>query len=149
MESAVDETIVRDEPFDSKGARAIPAARITGRQWSEVELARDVPLVDLRTNVALAGVGQDYWLVESESLFYPQTRVWARAIKTWEPDARGFIWHPRHNHDETALVLFEDLLNPKSDAVLRKSRSLESGYGARKLRDVLAERNIDFDIGVV
>jgi hypothetical protein len=147
MDTAVDETIVRNEPFDAKGARAIPLAQITGKIWSEVELSRDVPLVDLRTTTALAGLGQDYWLVHSESYFYPQTRVWARAVRAWAPSARGFIWHPRHNREETAIVLFANATDPDPDTALLESRSLETGDGLAQLRSVLADRNIEFGMG--
>jgi hypothetical protein len=145
MGAAVDETLVRDLPFTPKGVRALPKIAARSRECSQVVLRRGVELVDLRSNVALAALGQDYWLVDSESFYYPQTRVWAEAIRGWVPSADGFVWRPRHNKEALALVLFADAAAPANTVISRATFSLHEGDGAARLSTLLADRNILFE----
>lgn len=79
--AAVDETLIRDEPFDSVGARVILRSTVRARIWSELLIRSELRLVDLSSVDGLSCLGQDYWLTDCDSHFYPQTRAWAAAIR--------------------------------------------------------------------
>lgn len=60
----------------------------------------------------------------------------------------GLFWRPRHNHDETALVLFADRdgtrLTAKGVIGLKGGVPIDSGHGLSELERVLAGRHIQF-----
>ncbi len=109
---AVDEVLLRDTPFAATGVRVLSSSVLANRDLSRLRVDVELPVVDLVTAQSLAQVGQDYWLTDCDSFAYPHTRVWARAIRKWAPAVAGFVWRPRHNHEELAWVLFSDSSSP-------------------------------------
>ncbi|MDO9108227.1 MAG: RES family NAD+ phosphorylase [Coriobacteriia bacterium] len=106
-ETAIAEALLRDLPFDARGARELPAAAIAARSLSRLEVTGDLSLVALH-GAGLAKVGQDTWLVHSDAGEYLQTREWGRAILSWNSQAHGLEWRPRHDDDGLSMCLYQD-----------------------------------------
>lgn len=126
--TAVEEVLLRDIPQVVGQARQLPRAQLENRKLSDLSTACDLPLVDLRTRGGLGAVGQDQWLVRCGSAEYPCTREWARAIRSWDDEAAGFVWKSRCETGTDAYVFFGDRL--EADALLSHGDGLEIGRGA-------------------
>jgi hypothetical protein len=110
--TAVAETMLRSMPFVGRRPRILPRAAVQGRRLSALTLAADVDLLALTTTPALAGVGQDEWLVHAEPVFYAQTRDWAHWMRDRTPWAQGLIWPSKRDLGQEAIILFGDRCAP-------------------------------------
>ncbi len=122
-------------PLDARGIREIPLAALRSRCLSELVVVSDIKVVSLH-GAGLARVGQDTWLVHSDSADYPQTRIWAAAIMRWSPSASGLEWRPRHDDDSLAVCLYRDRMPARLRVV--RTLSLEDGEGRALVRSALA-----------
>lgn len=149
-DGAVDETLLRDAPHLDTGHRIVPKTAAEGRDLSRLVAMSTLPVVDLYSQDGLAQVGQTNWLTDSDSHFYPQTRVWADAIRRWCRTAAGFLYRPRHNHDEKAWVLFADTAagstRPTAAGTLTtlSRETIASGPGRARVEAVLRRRLASF-----
>ncbi|TDC19995.1 RES domain-containing protein [Streptomyces sp. 8K308] len=139
-EAAVCETLLRSIPFDpSGGPRLLPYPAVRGRRLSFLRLARPVTVVSLMGGRDLAAVGQDSWLVQTESAEYPFTRDWGHWVRSRTGDwAQGFVWPSKREPAHRALVLFADRYPP--DAVADTGEppvDLSSEEGVAWLNDLL------------
>jgi RES domain len=114
IDTAVEETLLRDVPQQAGQPRQLPRAQLEGRTISHLTTAGEIPLTDLRERGDLGAVGQDEWLVHCDSIDYQWTREWARAIRQWDEDAAGFVWKSRRSLSTDAYVFFADRLRPES-----------------------------------
>ncbi len=135
--TAIAESLLRAVPFDARGVRAVPLAALRSRCLSELVATADITLVSLH-GPGLARVGQDTWLVRSDSAEYPRTREWAAAIMRWAPSASGLEWRPRHDDDGLAVCLYEDRVLGGALEVVR-TLMLEVGEGRAVVRSALRE----------
>lgn len=147
--TAVSETLLRDVPFDRRGARALPRIRLTGLRIDWVRTTADLDLVDLRSGRALAAVGQDAWLTTAPAARYALTRRWAVAIRAWAAWSAGLIWRSGREPDGISLVLFGDRTPDGSleaaniEAPLPPdSRDLRSGAGERYVEQLLTDYSV-------
>jgi len=106
--TALAEILLRDLPYDRRGARALTREAVEGRRISGLTLTRDLDLVRLIDEVDLAAVAQDQWLVIATGHEYAQTRAWGHWLRGKAPWAHGFIWHSRRDHGRPVIVLFGD-----------------------------------------
>lgn len=141
---AVCEVLLRDVPLDASGGRILPRATVKDRVLSRVTVSADVPLVSLCDGQDLARLGQgDNWLISCPSAEYGATRRWAHAIRSWAPDAQGFIWPSRRDLSKRAVILFEDRFSAVVEEVVRggsltpSGLRLDSEEGERYLRTIL------------
>ena len=147
--TAVSETLFRDLPFDDRGARLSPRAKLSGLRIGWMNVAVDLDLVDLRSGRSLAAVGQDTWLTGGPASAYGMSRRWAAAIRSWAPWASGLAWRSRREPEGFALVLFGDRV---SDNCLEATedasplpigeRDLSGGVGALYLEQILADYRV-------
>jgi hypothetical protein len=106
--TAVSEVLLRDLPIDERGARLLPGAALRGRRIGWLTNTVDVALVDLRSGVDLAAVGQDTWLTTCPAAEYELTRRWAAALRRWALWASGLTWRSRREPAGFAYVFFAD-----------------------------------------
>lgn len=146
---AVSETLLRDIPFDDRGARFLPRSQISGRLFGWLRPTVDLTLVALRTGEDLAAVGQDSWLVGCPAREYPNTRRWAHAIRRWAPTAQGFVWRSRLEPGGLAYVFFQERCPPdvfEEDLAAKPlgptDRALDSGLGTEYLREILVRYRV-------
>ncbi len=106
--TAVSEALLRDLPIDDRGARLLPAARLSGLRISWLRTTLDLELVSLRSGLDLAAVAQDTWLTTAPAAEYAMTRRWASAIREWAPSAAGLTWRSHREPAGFAYVFFGD-----------------------------------------
>lgn len=132
--AAIAESLLRSAPFDDGGAREVGLAALRGRCLSELRVTADIKLVSLH-GVGLARLGQDTWLVHSDSADYPRTREWATTIMRWSPSAAGVEWRPRNDDDGLAVCLYENRMPARLEVV--RTLALEAGEGRAVVRSAL------------
>jgi hypothetical protein len=93
-------------------------------------------------------VGQDIWLTSSEPYDYPNTRMWAAAIRQWVPAADGLTYLARNNQQHTSYVLYEHAAgSPTRPAVSRRLSAhnpglpLDSPPGTALVKRILEKHN--------
>ena len=134
-ESAIAETLCRDLPLDGS-ARIVPRSNIRHRRLTSVVTEADLIVVSLH-GAALTQLGQDLWLTKCEASDYELTRRWAAAIRSWQLDAVGFEYRPRHDEDRLSWVLFEDADAKPAVRALADMESLDTGPGLTTVETVL------------
>ncbi len=139
LEGAVAETLVRDVPLADPGPREIPFTRLRGRAFSFLRTTRDLRLMVLR-GPHPSTFGQGAWLTKCEREDYPLTREWGRALRERVSNAAGMVWHPRHDEEALAYVLWSDraagALEPGGPPL-----PIDSAEGLAAVRKVLLERH--------
>jgi hypothetical protein len=110
--TALAELLLRDIPFDEKGARLVPRAKVRYRRISTVGLANDLTLLALTTGTELAAVAQDEWLIHTGPEDYGKTRRWAHWLRRQAPWAQGLVWPSKRDVGEEAVILFGDRCRP-------------------------------------
>jgi hypothetical protein len=110
--TAVAETMLRSMPFVGRRPRILPRSAVRDRRLSALTLTKDIDLLTLSSTPALAGVGQDEWLVHAEPMFYAQTRDWAHWMHHRIPWAQGLIWPSKRDLGQEAIMLFGDRCQP-------------------------------------
>ncbi|KJC34188.1 hypothetical protein UB31_38970 [Bradyrhizobium sp. LTSP849] len=107
FDCAAMETVFHDVPFVA-GLKTFDKQKLAGHVYSQVTPKRDLKLVDLSVT-ALRKLGiQRGQLIDTEKDEYPNTRVWAEAIHTACPHAKGLCWVSRQDDRTLAIVLFGD-----------------------------------------
>jgi hypothetical protein len=129
VSTAVEEVLLRDVPQRVGLPRELPRAQLEDRNVCTLITAWDIPLIALRERGDLGAVGQDDWLVHCESVDYPCTREWARAIREWDEEAAGFVWKSRQGIGSDAYVFFADRLEPESLLPHGKGLPIDAGPG--------------------
>jgi hypothetical protein len=104
--AAAAETIFRDRP-PTQQAYIVPAIKLRNRSMSRLRVTQNLVLTKLHGS-GLSAIGQDAWLTACGASDYPCTRLWASAIRHWDPTTCGLAWHPRNDNDRLAYVLFQD-----------------------------------------
>lgn len=113
LEGAVAERLLRDRPRDATGRPVVLARKeLENLHACSVVAGQALTLIDLTSLAGLAAVGTDPWLTTIEAPEYAQTRHWGHQIRTWAPDAQGFIWRSRRDPGTESLVLFGDRVPP-------------------------------------
>jgi hypothetical protein len=137
--TALAEALLRSVPFNEQGTRILPRTAVRDRQLSSIQLTTEVQLLALTTSTELAAVSQDEWLVHAEPHDYPQTRRWARWLRSQAPWAQGLVWTSKRDLGERAVVLFGDRCQPGG---LRPGATppvdLDDSYGRKWLNEMLA-----------
>jgi len=146
LASAVDEVLLRDAPFSNLGARSVPSASLIDRYYVEIDLQDDLELLNLISVDALAQVGQGYWLTDCDGFDYMHTRFWTQTLRSWAPNVSGFVWRPRHNHEDLAVVLFKDVspTTLRADPVVAAKSPevpISGGVGRDEIANILAQRH--------
>lgn len=145
-DGAIAETLCRDLPLTG-APREVPRSDLRGRRMSTVVTTRTLPVLKLH-GAALTQVGATPLLTKCEAHEYLTTRAWARSLRAWLPNVAGFKYRCRHDEDQIALVLFDDL--PPSTALRargglavgpRRGYSLESAAGLSVVKRVLRQQN--------
>ena len=147
--TAVSEALLRDIPIDERGARLLPASRLSGLRIGWLRTTRALQLVSLRSGVDLAAIGQDTWLTMAPAAEYAMTRRWAAAIREWAPWAQGLTWRSHREPAGFAYVLFADrcpvgcLEEAVDDPLLPPAdRSLASGPGRLYVEGLLVSYRV-------
>ena len=85
---------------------------VNGRRISALEATLDLPLISLLTTADLAAASQDEWLISASPSEYPQTRRWARWLRSQATWAQGFAWSSIRDLGRQSVVLFGDRCPP-------------------------------------
>lgn len=101
--AAVAETLCRNLPVD-QSPRLIPRAQIARRVLSELRTTRNIHVVDL-TGTGAARLNAEVWLTKCDPSGYLQTRRWAAAILTANPDVDGIAFRSRHDENTLSWML--------------------------------------------
>ncbi|MCY1669542.1 RES family NAD+ phosphorylase [Novosphingobium sp. SL115] len=105
------ETVFHDVPH-SPALKSVAKRKLKGHLHSQVSPTTDLVLAEL-TTIPLRKLGiKRGELIDSEKDVYPQTRVWAEAIRAQCADVHGLLWVSRQDDTAKAIVLFEDRLGP-------------------------------------
>jgi hypothetical protein len=139
--STIAEALLRGPVVRDPTARFLRRAKLAGRVLSRIELAADLPLVDLCGAASLGRLGQDAWLTACDEIDYPVTQAWATALRRWGPKAAGFVWMSKRDNVHQAAVLFSDRV-PTGALAGVVVRPLESPLGASLMTKALAEFNV-------
>jgi hypothetical protein len=102
------ETVFHDVPFASGLKAWSKASHLEGKVYSELALSRDLKLIDLSA-IALRKIGlmrKD--LIDCDGSHYGETREWALALYSQNPDAEGLFWTSRQDDTAQAIIVFED-----------------------------------------
>ena len=108
LDCALMETVFHDVPFVAGPKMWSKATHVAGKVWSQLNLSRNLALIDLSA-VPLHRLGisrKD--LIECDGTQYPETRARALALHDQYPNAEGLTWTSRQADPARSLVLFED-----------------------------------------
>ncbi|MEQ1736479.1 MAG: RES family NAD+ phosphorylase, partial [Rhodoglobus sp.] len=106
--TAIAEALLRDVEANDRGYRFLSKNVWGGRQLSRVETAAALQIVSLRTGQDLGAIGADTWLTTSDPDDYPQTRAWAKWLRSVCPSASGVAWLSKREPGTTSYVIFGD-----------------------------------------
>jgi hypothetical protein len=106
--TGVAEALLRDLTANDRGYRFLPKKTWRERSLTTVSLTTPLDVVDLRSGVALGAIGADPALTGCDSDEYPQTRSWARWLRTIAPTAAGIVWMSKREPMTECMVLFAD-----------------------------------------
>lgn len=110
FECAAMETVFHDVPF-AGGFKSFDKNKLTDWRASVLRPARELNLIDLSSkSLRKLGITRNQ-LIDSETINYPQTRLWAVALHAQCPQADGLQWVSRQDDQATAVVLFGDRLS--------------------------------------
>ena len=145
--TAISEVLLRNIESDERGSRSRLSRRLDGLRIGWIQPTRELELVNLRSGMDLAAIGQDTWLTMSDD--YAMTRRWASAIREWAPWAHGLTWRSRREPDGFAYLLFADrcpdgcIEEATHDLpLLASDRDLASGDGRTYLERLLARYRV-------
>ena len=140
LEGALAERVFRDLPLDGR-PRIVPKEAWQNTTASELVVTADISTIACH-GAALAHLGQDHWLHDSDPRDYIRTRMWASAIRDWVPDADGLAYRCRNDNDRLAAVLFGPV-DQKVMPILRVQRSspIEDALNMDLLRRVALRHN--------
>jgi hypothetical protein len=137
------ESFARQLDYTKDGDRPLPFAVVAGRSISVVRAARQLHLV-VAYGAGAEQLGQDIWLTTADEADYPMTRLWASAVRVWEPSADGMVWKSRRDPGEDVIVLWGDLATAATgcglvsfDPAVDPSEPLASGPARLRLDDWL------------
>ncbi|MCY4454837.1 MAG: RES family NAD+ phosphorylase [Chloroflexi bacterium] len=147
--TAVSEALLRDIPIDDGGARSLLATRLRGRRFGWLRTTCELQLVNLRSGVDLAAIGQDTRLTNAPAGEYVLTRQWAVAIRDWAKWAQGFTWRSRREPDGYAYVFFGDraagpCLEEARDGMPLPpdERNIDAGFGRLYVEELLSRYRV-------
>ena len=147
--TAVSEVLLRDLPIDDYGARLLPRVRLSDLRISWFSTTLELELVNLRSDVDLAAVGQDSWLTTASAADYAMTRRWSSAIHRWAPSASGLTWRSLREPDGFAFIFFSDrcavgCFEEVTDGlpVPAADRNLDAGAGRLYVEEILASYRV-------
>lgn len=138
---AIAEALLRQVPFPSDGPRQLPRRVLENLVLSRLRTTRELQVVSLR-GADLGQINQDVWLTKCEAADYVETRQWAAAIRTWAPDASGFVWRSRRDEDHLAYVLFGDRTPRECLALEGDLLPIDGGPGLVLVRRSLLRQNV-------
>lgn len=138
---AIAEALLRHVPFPSDGPRQLPRRALENLVLSRLRTSRELWVVSLR-GADLGHINQDVWLTKCEAADYVETRQWAVAIRTWAPDASGFVWWSRRDEDHLAYVLFGDRTPRECLALEGDVLTIDGGPGLVLVRRSLLRHNV-------
>ena len=147
--TAVSEVLLRDLPIDDYGARLLPRVRLSELRIGWFSTTLELELVDLRSGVDLAAVGQDSWLTTASAADYAMTRRWSSAIRRWAPSASGLTWRSLREPDGFAFIFFSDrcpdgCFKEVTDGlpIPAADRDLDAGAGRLYVEELLASYRV-------
>lgn len=131
FEAALMESVFHDVPH-TPGFKQFDKRKLAGQEHSTVQTTQDLKLADLSSKpLRKLGVTRKQ-LIDTEKDQYPQTREWAEAIHTQDPDIQGLYWTSRQDDSARAVMLFGDRISKGVLQQVGDSRSLlkdEQAYG--------------------
>ncbi len=100
------------------------ATHVAGKVYSQLSIGRDLQLIDLSAiPLHKLGISRKN-LIECDGTQYSETRAWAEALHTQQPDADGLTWTSRQADPARALVLFGDRVDSSVFGVAASPASL-------------------------
>ncbi len=110
--TALCEVLLRDVPFGAE-ERYLPHTAVAGRRLVLLETLRPLWLVSLLGAADLAAARQDTWLVHTDDVNYPITRLWAHWLRdgdgsTGQGPPAGLVWPSKRQPTGRAVLLFGD-----------------------------------------
>ena len=147
QETALAEALLRGVEALQAGRRR----RLYLREVRGLNLATIWPTVDLRL-ARLHGQGLQRLsllrehLIDCDESSYPYTAEWAQALYDCPTDLAGIVWTSRQNDSGKALVLWQGVIEPKTDLWTDgTSIPLDSEPGIDLVRQACAYAGIDFE----
>ena len=135
LRAAIHETIFHDIAANA-AVRTVRLDAMRIRTHSELELARDLKLVELRTvTLGRWGISRND-LISSRAALYGQTVLWAAAVHRDIPDADGLVWTSNQCDPDDACLFFGDRVHERDFTV---SRSRDGIIDKSFLKDVREE----------
>lgn len=121
FDAAIYETIFHDVPAKAP-FKTVPRQDVLIRSHAELEVVRQLRLVQLRNPDLLRWKIRRRQLIGSSAKYYPQTALWAEAIHHQFPRAEGLIWTSNQCDPDDAFIFFGDRVSP-TDFNLTQTRN--------------------------
>jgi hypothetical protein len=107
LDAAIYETIFHDVPTKAS-FKTIPKQSVVIRSHAELEVVRQLRLIQLRNPDLLKWHIRRKQLIGSSAKRYAQTAQWAEAIHHQFPQAEGLIWTSNQCDPDDAYIFFGD-----------------------------------------
>ena len=121
LDAAIYETIFHDVPAKAS-FKTVPRQNVVIRSHAELEVVRQIHLVQLRNPDLLKWHIRRKQLIGSSAKRYPQTAQWAEAIHHQFPQAEGLIWTSNQCDPDDSYIFFGDRVTP-TDFKLTRGRN--------------------------
>jgi hypothetical protein len=129
---AIAETVFHDVPVQGAG-RIVQESKLNGLSITTLRATRDLQLVELHGfGLRRLQVRADQ-LTDTESITYPHTVAWARALHATLPSIDGLVWMSRQFNARKALVLFGDRVVERHIEETEAQLPLRFGGGRQKV----------------
>ena len=109
--AAIYETIFHDVPAKAN-FKTVPRQDILIRSHAELEVVRQLRLVQLRNPDLIQWKIRRRQLIGSSAKYYSQTATWAEAVHHQFPRAEGLIWTSNQCDPDDAYIFFGDRVSP-------------------------------------
>jgi hypothetical protein len=117
------------------GESLVTTAALQARILSEIEVTRDLKVIDLVTSGGLTRIGGDARLFDGA---YEISRRWSLALKHHPVNPDGIMYRARHDPSRTAYALFD---NADGALTERSMGSLADSTNTSLLADILNTYN--------
>ena len=121
LDAAIYETIFHDVP-PKASFKTVPKQNVVICSHAELEVMRQLRLVQLRNPDLLKWHTRRKQLIDSSAKRYAQTAQWAEAIHHQFPQAEGLIWTSNQCDPDDAYLFFGDRVTP-TDFKLTRGRN--------------------------
>ena len=121
LDAAIYETIFHDVPAKAT-VKTVPKQNVVIRSHAELQVVRQLNLVQLRNPDLLQWHIRRKQLIGSSAKRYAQTAPWAEAIHHQFPKAEGLIWTSNQCDPDDAYIFFGDRVT-STDFKLTRGRN--------------------------